>query len=84
MYAYMMYLPDTEPMALRTVHSNKQCINLNSNDLGGGTARYTIHSTYFDFTQHKYSHLTCSDATRRYLKDVLCPVGKDQLYQNSM
>ena len=28
----MMYLPDTEPMALRTVHSNKQCINLNSND----------------------------------------------------
>ena len=35
MYAYMMYLPDTEPMALRTVHSNKQCINLNSNDLGG-------------------------------------------------
>ena len=27
-----MYLPDTEPMALRTVHSNKQCINLNSND----------------------------------------------------
>ena len=32
MYAYMMYLPDTEPMALRTVNSNKQCINLNSND----------------------------------------------------
>ena len=27
-----MYLPDTEPMALRTVHRNKQCINLNSND----------------------------------------------------
>ena len=27
-----MYLPDTEPMALRIVHSNKQCINLNSND----------------------------------------------------
>ena len=32
MYAYMKYLPDTEPMALRTVHRNKQCINLNSND----------------------------------------------------
>ena len=32
MYAYMMYLPDTESMALRTVHGNKQCINLNSND----------------------------------------------------
>ena len=29
-----MYLPDTKPMALRTVHSNKQCINLNSNDFG--------------------------------------------------
>ena len=51
---------------------------------GGGIVRLINHSTYFDFTQHKYSHLTCSDATRRYLKDVLCPVGKDQLYQNSM
>ena len=73
MYAYMMYLPDTEPVALRTVHSNKQCINLNSNDFrGGGTARYTIHSTYFDFTQHKYSHITCSDASRGHLMDVSC------------
>ena len=39
MYAYMMYLPDTEPVALRTVHSNKQCINLNSNDFRGGVLR---------------------------------------------
>ena len=52
--------------------------------LGNGTARQIIHLTYFDFTQHKYSHLTCSDATRGHLMDSLCPVDEDQLYQNSM
>lgn len=43
-----------------------------------------IHETYFDFTQHKNSHLTCSDAIRGHLMDSLCPVGKDKLYQISM
>ena len=52
--------------------------------LGNGTARYIIHLTYSDFTQHKYSHLTCSDTSQGHLMDSSCPVGKDQLYQNSM
>ena len=54
------------------------------NNLGGGIVRLINRSTYFDFTQHKYSHLTCSDATRGHLMDSLCPVDEDQLYQNSM
>ncbi|MCQ2078191.1 MAG: hypothetical protein MJZ20_14380 [Bacteroidaceae bacterium] len=45
------------------------------NDLGG-IAQLINHSTY--------PHTTCPDATRRYLMDSLCHVGKDQLYQNSM
>ncbi len=46
------------------------------NYLGGGYCAANKPSTY--------SHSTCSDATRRYLKDALCPVGKNQLYQISM
>ena len=78
-----MYLPNTKPLALQTVYSNKQCNALNINNLGGGT-QPLIHKICFDLAQHKYSHTTCSDATQGYLTDVLCPVGKDQLYQNSM
>ena len=66
----------TLPKDYLLVVLNKSTDSLYLNDLGVGIARLINHSTYFDFTQHKYSHLTCSDATRRYLKDVLCPVGK--------
>ena len=66
----------TLPKDYLLVVLNKSTDSLYLNDLGVGIARLINHSTY--------SNTTCSDATRRYLKDVLCPVGKDQLYQNSM
>ena len=65
MYAYMMYLLDAKPMALRTAHSNKQCNNLNSNDLGNGIVRQIIHETY--------SHTICADASQGHQTDVSCP-----------
>ena len=40
--------------------------------LGNGIARQIIRLTYFDFTQHKYSHLTCSDTSQGHLMDVSC------------
>ena len=49
--------------------------------LGNGTARQIIHLTYFDFTQHKYSHITCSDAIQGHLMDVSC--GQNTIDSNS-
>ena len=70
-----MYLPDTNLMILQKIFNDKQCNALNINSLvGGGIAQQLIHTLFLQ--------TTCSDATRRYLKDALCPVGKDQLYQN--
>ena len=74
MYAYMMYLLDTKPMALQIAHCNKQYNTISVNDLVGlGIARQVIHLTYFDFTQYKYSHTICADANQGHLTDVSCP-----------
>ena len=42
----MMYLLDTKPMALQTVHCNKQYSTLSIDDLGWDIARQIIHKTY--------------------------------------
>ena len=54
----------TLPKGYLLVVLNKSTSKLNFNDLGNGIARQTILLTYFDSTQHKYSHLTCSDHTK--------------------
>ena len=71
MYAYMMYLPDAEPMALRTVHSNKQCINLNINGLMG----YCATNNPFKHTSASVSvglFKTCLGASTRHLVGLSC------------
>lgn len=69
----------TLPKGYLLVVLNKSTDSLYLNDLGVGIAQLINHSTYFDFTQHKYSHLTCSDATQGHLADVLCPGNKIQV-----
>ena len=74
----------TLPKGYLLVVLNKSTDSLYLNDLGVGIAQLINHSTYFDFTQHKYSHLTCSDTSQGHLMDVSCPMGKNQTIQNSM
>ena len=50
-----MRICHTSPIKLLEINKRKQYNTLNINNLGGGTAQYIIHSTYFDFAQHKYS-----------------------------
>lgn len=50
-----MRICHTSPIKLLEIDKREQYNTLNVNNLGGGIARYIIHSTYFDFAQHKYS-----------------------------
>ena len=68
-----MYLPDTKYMALQINYGIEQYNALNINCLMENIARFLNPTTYFYLVQYKYSHLTCSDATRGHLMDVLCP-----------
>ena len=72
LYIPMNLCNKTLPKGYLLVVLNKSTSRLNFNDLGGDIARQTIHLTYFDFTQHKYSHLTCSDTSQGHLMDVSC------------
>lgn len=63
----MMYLPDTEPMALRTFHSNKQCINLNSNDF-----RKWYCAIYNPFNLLTYNLFRCHTRASCGVSSCLC------------
>ena len=67
-----MRICHTSPIKLLEINKRKQYNTLNINNLGGGTAQYIIHLTYFDFVQHKYSETTFSDATQGHLTDASC------------